>query len=269
MRMASALEPAAISPSGGEPTMCTLTFIPKPQGYLLGMNRDERLTREVALPPAAIASGLPAVYPRESGGGTWIGSNAAGITFALLNQNPVSQTQLQTKERSRGEIIPSLLGYSRFPKAMRNFQHMELRGMLPFVLIGIFPAEQTISQCHWDGHELQFYRVGWEARHWFSSGVSDEMARKVRASTCYEAWRRRDAASAEWLRGLHASHSPVRGSFSVCVHRPDAATVSYTEVSYPGGDLTMRYHAGHPCQALGRFDAEITLQILPSIAAAS
>ncbi len=29
--------------------MCTLTFIPKPQGYLLGMNRDERLTRELAL----------------------------------------------------------------------------------------------------------------------------------------------------------------------------------------------------------------------------
>jgi len=24
--------------------MCTLTFIPKPQGYLLGMNRDERLS---------------------------------------------------------------------------------------------------------------------------------------------------------------------------------------------------------------------------------
>ncbi len=68
--------------------MCTFTFIPKPQGYLLGMNRDERLTREAALPPVAVASALPAVYPRESGGGTWIGSNAAGITFALLNQNP-------------------------------------------------------------------------------------------------------------------------------------------------------------------------------------
>ena len=69
--------------------MCTLTFIPKPKGYLLGMNRDERLLRELALPPAATTvSSLPAVYPRESGGGTWIGSNAAGITFALLNQNP-------------------------------------------------------------------------------------------------------------------------------------------------------------------------------------
>ena len=36
--------------------MCTLTFIPKPNGYLLGMNRDERLTREAALAPEATTS---------------------------------------------------------------------------------------------------------------------------------------------------------------------------------------------------------------------
>jgi hypothetical protein len=192
--------------------MCTLTFIPKPQGYLLGMNRDERLTRELVLPPAAITARMPAVYPRESGGGTWIGSNAAGISFALLNQNPGPQSQ--KKERSRGEIIPALLASSHFPGAMRNFQQMNFRGMLPFLLIGVFPAEQIISQCRWDGTQLQFFRIGWDVRHWFSSGVSDEMARKVRGGTCYEAWRRRDAASAEWLRGLHASHAPARGSFS-------------------------------------------------------
>ena len=82
--------------------MCTLTFIPKPQGYLLGMNRDERLTRELALAPAAITtSGLPAVYPRESGGGTWIGSNAAGITFALLNQNPGPQCESEGAQPRR------------------------------------------------------------------------------------------------------------------------------------------------------------------------
>ena len=48
--------------------MCTLTFIPKPNGYLLGMNRDERLTREAALAPEATrVANIDAVYPRESG----------------------------------------------------------------------------------------------------------------------------------------------------------------------------------------------------------
>jgi hypothetical protein len=169
--------------------MCTLTFIPKPNGYLpngylLGMNRDERLTREVALAPEQVTiSNLPAVYPRENGGGTWIGSNATGITFALLNQNPGPQAKI--KERSRGEIIPALLESSRFPQAMRCFQHLDLHGMLSFVLVGIFPAEQIISQCQWNGNELTFLRIGWDVRHWFSSGVSDDMARKIRGSTSH------------------------------------------------------------------------------------
>ena len=248
--------------------MCTLTFIPKPQGYLLGMNRDEQLTREVALAPASVnMPAVQAVYPRESSGGTWIGSNSSGVTFSLLNQNP--GPQLFVKQRSRGEIIPALVGCSQFPEAMRRFQHLDLRGLLPFMLVGIFPAEQIITKCQWDGTELKFLRIGWDIRHWFSSGISDEMARRVRGSTCYEAWRRRDAGSAEWLRGLHAAHSPARGSFSICVHRPDAATVSYTEVTFTGSNLSMRYHAGHPCQALGRFDAEVNLQTNPPIAAAS
>src|SRR6202035_1865009 len=115
--------------------MCTLTFIPKPQGYLLGMNRDERLTRELAVAPVAMnAFNLRVAYPRESGGSTWIGSNSAGITFALLNQMPGANAPV--KERSRGEIIPQLLGTSRFPEAMRRLQHIDLHGMLPFVLGG-------------------------------------------------------------------------------------------------------------------------------------
>jgi hypothetical protein len=249
--------------------MCTLTFIPKPQGYLLGMNRDERLTRELALAPVitTTTTNLNAAYPRESSGGTWIGSNSAGITFALLNQN--SGAYARMKERSRGEIIPTLLGASRFPEAMRRFQHIDLHGMMPFLLVGFFSAEQIISQCRWDGRELEFTRLGWDIRHWFSSGVSDEMASKVRGNTSFEAWRRRDAASAEWLRGLHASHSPTRGSFSICVHRPDAATVSYTEVAYGSDELIMRYHAGHPCDALGQFDTEVILHPPPAIAIAS
>jgi hypothetical protein len=53
------------------------------------------------------------------------------------------------------------------------------------------------------------------------------------------------------------------------MHRPDAATVSYTEVAFTSGELSMRYHAGHPCQALGRFDSDVNLQTAFPIAAAS
>ncbi|HYX52187.1 MAG TPA: hypothetical protein VE783_01965, partial [Candidatus Limnocylindrales bacterium] len=69
--------------------MCTLTFIPKPGGYLIGMNRDENRLRAAALLPfVSDREGLEAVYPREAAtGGTWIAANAAGAAIAILNQN--------------------------------------------------------------------------------------------------------------------------------------------------------------------------------------
>ena len=240
--------------------MCTLSFIQKPGGYLLGMNRDERVSREAASPPAVQTLGrLEAAYPRETGGGTWIGSNSGGITLAVLNQNGGNRA---AKVRSRGELIPSLLHAATPNDAVRKLADEKLRGMLPFLLVGFFPVEKIVLQWRWDGMSISAQTAGWGNRHWFSSGISDAMAREVRGASCADAWRQRQAGSAEWLRGLHASHAPVRGSFSVCVHRPEAASVSYTEVAFDGKHLAMRYHAGQPCEALGHFDVEVALHHL-------
>jgi hypothetical protein len=44
----------------------------------------------------------------------------------------------------------------------------------------------------------------------------------------------------EWLRSAHRSHVPAPGPFSVCVHRPDTATVSCTEVKSGSSRISMR-----------------------------
>ena len=247
--------------------MCTISFIPKDNGYLIGMNRDERLARPSALPPRVTGAGtMEAVYPRAEEGGTWIASNAQGVSFALLNRNAAPHPA--AKLRSRGEVIPALLEAGRLSEAAAQISSMDLRGILPFRLAGFFPGEQAIAQWNWDMEQMQLFHLPWRARHWFSSGISDELAREVRGLTCALAERGRNAGSLEWLRELHASHVPARGSFSICVHRPDAASVSYTEISYAGGYLTMRYRAGQPCAATGRFNTEDTLRA-PALAAAS
>jgi hypothetical protein len=239
--------------------MCTLSFIARENGYLIGMNRDERLTRQLALPPQVTGAGtLEAVYPREDGSGTWIASNALGVTFALLNRNHSGNA---AKLRSRGEVIPALLESAGAHQAAATMERMDLRGILPFRLIGFFPEEAAVAQWNWDTRSLELFKIPWQTRHWFSSGISDELAREVRGLTCSQAWRHSNAGSAGWLRRLHASHAPERGSFSVCMHRPDAASVSYTEISCEAAGLTMRYHAGQPCDVVGRFHSEITLRL--------
>ena len=53
--------------------MCSITFLPREDGFVLAMNRDERVSRMSALPPEVLErDGVLALYPRELSGGTWI-----------------------------------------------------------------------------------------------------------------------------------------------------------------------------------------------------
>ena len=49
---------------------------------------------------------------------------------------------------------------------------------------------------------------------------------------------------ARWL----TSHEPERGPLSVCMHRPEARTVSRTLVEVAGDSAAMRYLDGSPCE---------------------
>jgi Transport and Golgi organisation 2 len=241
--------------------MCTLTFIPKEKGFLVGMNRDESMKREMALPPRVFAEdGMQAIYPREASGGTWIACNSGGTLLALLNWYSVASELSAENARSRGTLIPELIGEMESDCVRCALEKVDLRSVRPFRLIGVFGNEEAIRELRWDGARLKTLEKEWKAGHWFSSSLSDRKAEQGRGEVCCCAWKEPDAGSEEWLRSLHQSHVPGPGPFSVCVHRLDAATVSYTEVSRRDGLVTMNYVAGNPCLK-DEFDATLTLPL--------
>ena len=230
--------------------MCTLSFLPGKNSYLAAMNRDEQRSRPAAFPPAIHPFGVDSlIYPSESSGGTWIGANSHGTLLALLNAYSMEAAALGEKSRSRGELIPLLLKESE-PQSLRSaFQDLDLRGVYPFRLFGFFPATQECLEWTWDTQHLAVRPHVWGRQHWFSSSRSDAQAAVARGAACARAWKGIPSAPAVWLRELHAGHIPEPGPFSICVHREDAATVSYTEVEWKRGVLQMRYLPGNPCQA--------------------
>src|SRR5205823_13200777 len=89
--------------------MCTVTFVPSEDEYLVGMNRDELFSRPRALPPKVFVKGaMEMVYPREPSGGTWIACNNQGNLLALLNWNGSLSHNLGEKRRTRGLVIREL-----------------------------------------------------------------------------------------------------------------------------------------------------------------
>ncbi len=227
--------------------MCTLTFVPREQdnGYYFAMNRDESISRAAADPPAKFTFGeAVAIYPRDGAGGTWIGANSHGLAFALLNWNDVPQAGAQ-KIRSRGCVIPALLQFGSSQAVEAALNRTDLKGVLPFRLIGVFPGEKTIREWHWNFATLQSETHPWERRHWFSSSLSDEKAAQQRGALCQTAWAAEDAGSLAWVRRLHGSHEQT--PFTICVHRETVRTLSYTEFICTPERIECRYFAGSPC----------------------
>jgi len=248
--------------------MCTLSFVPNDRGYFVSMNRDELLSRGTALSPQLFRSGTAsALYPYEPDGGTWLAANEFGVTLALLNWNDAAKTMGGEKQKSRGLVIPVLIGSSGASEVNETLRTQPLSGTLPFCLVGVFAREREVGEWRWDGQRLMHNRHSWNIRHWFSSGWSDETAAARRGATFDAARSDADAGSLAWLRRLHRSHQPEPGAFSVCVHRDDASTVSYSEIVCGPTKLEFSYQPGQPC-ADREFSKPVALRLAATIGAA-
>ncbi len=227
--------------------MCTVTFIARRNGYALGMNRDEKLTRVSARPAARhrLGDGV-ALFPSEPNGGTWVGVNDSGATLALINRYSVA-ARVVGKTVSRGEAVRSGL-HSESPAGVdAALAKLPLNRVNPFRLIGVFPKAQTVVEWRWDLRQLQGFSHPWQTSIWISSGFDEPGAQRTRGKFFTEALRQSSAGSTEWLRRLQRAHGPERGPYSICMHREDATTVSYTEVVVSHTTATLRYTPGAPC----------------------
>jgi len=212
------------------------------------MNRDEKLTRPTGQPPTIKkVNGRAVLCPSEPGGGTWIATNDEASTFALINWYSISK-RVESLAVSRGEVVNRVSTTNSPEAAQAALVDLPLNRINPFRLIGVFPVTGEIVEWRWNLKQLVRRKLRWQTQQWISSGFDEPTAQRVRGKTFREARQQSSAGTLNWLRRLHRSHSPQAGPFSTCMHRADATTVSYAEVTVSSHQATMRYHAGAPCQ---------------------
>lgn len=237
--------------------MCTVSFLPNKHGFYLAMNRDEKLNRFIALAPAIVdVASHRAVFPREPTGGIWISANDAGVCLALINWHRVERDPKHDVV-SRGEVVRALAGKLRTDEIVDAVMKLPLRQLHPFRLIAIAPLEKRLTEWRWNLEWLTRRDHKWQPQHWFSSGFDEYRAELERQHVCNVARTHQATIGLSWLRQLHRSHAPKRGPFSICMHRPDASTVSYTEIAVSKKRATMRYKPGPCCSN----DATVTKTI--------
>ena len=231
--------------------MCTLTWLVEPEGYSLVFNRDELKTRQRALPPSlhSSESGVSFLSPTDTdAGGSWLAVNEYGLTICLLN-NYDAPEPLPRHTHSRGEIVRTLATSASLDELRSHLLSMSLTSYRGFDLV-VFANE--ITQFRWDTRELVEQQP---VQPLTSSSYKSELVCEARRQHYASLG---PVTSLSQLEAFHASHldenlAPVDGkplyAHSVCVHRPDAETVSQCQVVVRPDIVSIGYRDGSPCTA--------------------
>lgn len=223
--------------------MCTIIFSYKTtpgHTILVGDNRDENYDRPAA--PGAwweTSPGAPRIWaPRDlRAGGTWLGTNDAGVFAGLTNRFGSRSTPTM---RSRGELIPDALQHTSARDAALALLEHRVDQLAGF---HIFIADVSSAHVIWHaGDHLEHEEL--------SPGVHVLTERSFDAAqTEREAWLRAqledigpDALDFEALRRLLGSQRGA-GFDNVKVHLPamNYGTRSSTLVSLPEGALVFTH----------------------------
>ena len=251
--------------------MCTISWFYSDSGYEIFFNRDEQKTRQQALPPTLQqANETRCIMPIDpEGNGTWISVNEYGVSFALLNyyQGRLPKGRL----KSRGQLVRSLAHIRTMSDLMLHFDEIKLDCFAPFSLLCFpnfrgFTDWNKIPMMRWTGKELvslrqesplisssfEFSQVYEERQNTYDKIIAPVMdyadetdlgvCRSERRNICLQ--KKRDA-----FYRLHASHKPRASAYSICMHRDDAQTVSFSHIEVKENEIRFHYSDGAPCEA--------------------
>jgi hypothetical protein len=229
--------------------MCTVSWALTPDGYELFCNRDERRTRKPAHAPIVSTShGVRLLAPTDAeAGGTWLAANEYGLTLCLLNRDGGTEAEAARDFKSRGLLLPGLMNLRDPAEVMRAVAREGLARFRPFTLLALAPGAAP-GTASWTGRRLLVSEDD-DATLMPLTSSSFRGAEVVRGRG--ELFRSMAAGStspaADLLTRFHHSHEPEPGPLSVCMHRPDASTVSFSRVRVDSRSIEFYYQPGPPC----------------------
>ena len=224
--------------------MCTVSVIKRSGLLRLVSNRDERRTRPTALPPAVShADGLRIIAPTDPASqGTWIACSEIGLAIALLNVNP-PEADARVPPRSRGTIIPTLIGSRSLDEVATRADGIERDGYPPYRLVAIHAGEGDVLEVAPMSGVIRRWPLD-APRMFTSSGLGDHHVERPRRQLFEETVLPGDPA--DWRERqdrFHAHRWRDRLSVSVHMARAEAWTVSRTAIEIDDARVVMSYAA--------------------------
>lgn len=229
--------------------MCTVTVVPREEGVRLLFNRDEQRARLPGIPPQMRdLSGQRALFPIDpQRGGTWVGTNDAGLIVALINLRPTVPTTGGAPRLSRGLIVLELLRCTSVRQAIETATGLDGGLFEPFRAVIVCAGSLAVVTSFGTGAILCSRRL-LDAPVLFTSSSLGDTAVLPPRHRLFEEMVLRGGAH-RWLDGqarFHAHQWPLRPEISVRMERSDALTVSRTQIDVTHNTRQLTYEAPVP-----------------------
>ncbi len=221
--------------------MCTLTYIPQNDGFILTSNRDEAKTRKVAtFPQYKTIGGEKVLFPQDGDAfGSWIATSKNRLVN-LLNGAWQKYDHQPPYRKSRGIVLLDSFKYTDFKDFSLQYK---FDNIAPFTVVCLdFKSQLSIEVLRWDGKETSFESLNPQQAHIFSSApLYPESIRIEREKLFAEFLESNEQITATDMVNFHqfggSDNAPIKLDEKHFVR-----TISITSVEKKANELCMEYH---------------------------
>jgi len=147
--------------------MCTVTFLPLKEGFILTSNRDEVKSRQANFPKTYTSKSGVVSFPQDpKAGGTWIAGCKTKM-ICLLNGAIQKHKHNPPYKHSRGKVVLDAFD----AKSFSDFrEHYDFSNLEPHTLVMIdYENDIEIVELKWDGNQKHITKKNQNETHIWSS----------------------------------------------------------------------------------------------------
>ncbi|MBS1741416.1 MAG: NRDE family protein [Bacteroidetes bacterium] len=220
--------------------MCTVSFIPVNNGFVLTSNRDEHSNRGIALyPDFYMINERRLLFPRDKKqGGTWFICNEWGDTAVLLNGAMKKHQPGMQYRKSRGLVLIDLFKHRDIIEAIHAYDFNEIEN---FTLI--LAASGKLTEFNWDGKKLYSTQHSIQHPHiWSSVTLYNQHMIAERKQWFYNWIQQVGKTEQADVVDFHHNTEKQNKNYGLMIFRENLiSTVSITSLKIENGEACMYY----------------------------
>lgn len=184
--------------------MCTVTYIPSSEGFVLTSTRDEVVHRQTISPAFYEIDGRNLLFPKDlESSGSWIVTDGEHLSVCLLNGAWTNHQKLPIYRMSRGLIPLKVFDYQSLERFVKEFDFNEIE---PFTLVAIqeTPSGIRLNEMRWDGQKSFFKELNPSISYLWSSYTLYPPPIQEKRNSSFKKFIVKDGfSSPERIRGFH------------------------------------------------------------------